>query len=748
MKRISLNGKWALSGKRQGSLDTPITLVGKVPGCVQLDMSEAGILPRDLFFGENIKETEKYEGYEWWYKTSFEAPEERERVFLVFRGVDCIAEYFLNGRKFGESDNMFIKHEFDVSEFLIDGENELVVHISAPMIHTHSRDYDIFNIAVSWRETPVNTYIRRAPHTYGWDIMPRAVTSGIWREVFLEVRDKIYFKQAFFNFPKPAVYDYTDDRPAFCYVTESAWDDFKNVEIEIEAECGDSKIYHKFRAPYSAGRYKFRIDNPRLWWPKGYGEANVYDATLRIYSDGELVHEYKTSFGIRRVELQRTESTDGKNGYFRFVINGEEIMCKGTNWVPLDAFHSRDAERYDAALALLDDSGSNMIRCWGGNVYEDHRFFDFCDRHGIMVWQDFAMACNNYPQKEEFFDKMRREAEAVIRELRQHPSIVLWSGDNEIDCMMKRAGSRPSSNRITREILPEAVYKNDVGRPYLASSPYVSDEVFDNVTIDCPEEHLWGNRDYHKSDFIKQSPYHFVSETGYHGCPNFESIKKFISPDKVWPYQDNAEWTLHSSDQNNNPARVMLMEYQVRQMFRDVPTDPEEYITASQISQAEAKKYFIERLRVKRPNRSGILWWNLLDGWPQMSDAVVDYYFSKKLAYYYIKRSQKPFIIALDELYDKGQKICACNDTLKEVSGRYKITDAETGKLLCDREFTAKPNTTTVLGKLPMEYSRHTMLIIEWTANGESGFNHYTTGFIPYNLEKYKKWMKEYKLDQ
>ena len=301
MKRISLNGKWNISGKRQGSSDMPISLIGNVPGCVQLDMSEAGILPKDLFMGENIRETEKYEDYEWWYETKFVAPEERENVYIVFRGVDCLAEYYLNGVKFGESCDMLIPHEFEIGKFLCEGENKITVHISSPTIHTHSRDYDIFNIAVSWRTTPVNTYIRRAPHTYGWDIMPRAVTSGLWREVYIEVRDKIRFTQAFFDFSPRAKYDYTDARPSFCYVTESKFEDFRDVEIEIDATCQDSKIYHRFSAPYSAGRYRFQVPSPKLWWPKGYGEPNVYDAVLRIYSDGELVHEIKTSFGLRRV---------------------------------------------------------------------------------------------------------------------------------------------------------------------------------------------------------------------------------------------------------------------------------------------------------------------------------------------------------------------------------------------------------------------------------------------------------------
>jgi len=740
MKTISLNGIWSLRGRSECSpVSAPsLALEAEVPGCVQLDLSRAGILPGDLFMGENIRETEKYENWEWWYERTFTAPEERENVWLVFRGVDCIAEYYLNGVKFGESDNMLIPHEFEIGALLRDGENTLTVHLRSPIAYTHGQDYDIFNIAVSWRNTPVNTAIRRAPHSYGWDIMPRAVTSGLWRGVYLEVRDSVYFSQSFF--------DFSGGRSSFSYVTESKLADFHDIEIEIEAKCGDSELHDRFPAEHKAGRRWINIPNRKLWWPHGCGEANVYDAVLRIYRAGELLHETKTQFGIRTVKLDYTDYTDGKNGRFRFIVNGEEIMCRGSNWVPLDAFHCRDASRYAEALALVKDIGCNILRCWGGNVYEDHAFFDFCDRSGIMVWQDFSMACNNYPQSEAFLEQMRREATSVIREFRHHPSIILWSGDNEIDSMMMGAGARPSMNRITREILPQAVYRNDVGRPYLASSPYVSDRAFDDRTVEPAEAHLWGPRDWYKSDFYKQSTAHFVSETGYHGCPSLESIKKFITPEKVWPYQNNSEWILHSSDQKGNDGRVMLMEKQVRQFFGEVPTEPEEYILASQISQAEAKKYFLERIRVGRPNKSGVIWWNLLDGWPQMSDAIVDYYFTKKLAYRYLKRAQTPFAVALDELAANHQKVCLCNDTLRELHGRVTVIDADTEAVVFERSFTAAKNTTTVAGQIPVGYYQHSMFIIRWETELGEGMSHYLTGYPPFSLAKYKEWMEKYGL--
>ena len=740
MKRISLNGEWSLSGRHLANLDMPeISIKATVPGCVQLDMSEAGILPSDLFLGENIKETEKYEDCEWIYERKFTVDGDASNAYLVFRGVDCVAEYFLNGEKIGESNNMFIPHEFFVGDKLLDGENTVTVHIASPIERAHGEDYDAVS-AFSAHAEMASVSMRRAPHSYGWDIMPRAVTSGLWRDVYVELRDKLYFKQFFVD---------TRAKKQFFYEIESRYADFRDVEVEFSGECGDSSFSVRKSAKFKSGRVIFNIPSPKLWWPTGYGEPNLYHATARIYSSGELVHEMPYTFGLRTVELDRTEITDGYSGRFRFLVNGVEIMCKGTNWVPLDAFHSRDAERYERALELVYDAGCNIIRCWGGNVYEDHPFFEYCDSHGIMVWQDFAMACNYYPQTERFADLLREEVESVVKEYRHHPSIILWSGDNEIDYGTILDGYRPDNNRLTRRVIPEIIHRHDIGRPYLESSPYVGEEayrLFAERGRVSPEAHLWGARDYHKADFYKQSIAHFVSETGYHGCPSPESVEKFITPPALWPYKDNSEWILHSSDQNGSQHRVILMEYQIRQLFGRVPDNLRDFSRASQICQAEAKKYFIERIRVGRPKKTGIIWWNLLDGWPQFSDAVVDYYFNKKLAYGYIKRSEAPFAVCLDELEARVQKVYACNDTLDDVRGSVRIYDADTEAVIFEKSFTARQNTSTEIGRIFTEYHEHKMLIIEWTTDKGSGMNHYLCGFPPHDLERYNGWIEKYKL--
>ena len=354
------------------------------------------------------------------------------------------------------------------------------------------------------------------------------------------------------------------------------------------------------------------------------------------------------------------------------------------------------------------------------------------------------MACRIYSESDNFKKSLYDEAVNIIRKLRNHPSLVIWSGDNEIDLVIS-AIYDPNENTLTREVLPKAVRLNDIERPYIASSPYLSREAYNmrGSGVTYPEAHLWGPRDYFKSDYYKQSKAHFVSETGYFGCPSLTSIKKFITPERVWPYKNNPEWILHSSDQRENDCRVIQMEKQVKQLFGEVPENPEDYITASQISQAEAKKYFIERVRTDRPRKTGIIWWNLIDGWPQMSDAVVDYYYDKKIAYRYIKRSQAPFVIAAGEISSWSLPIYACNDTQEKKCGTYRVKDAETEAILLESKFEIGENTASLISELPVYYSEHKILIIEWETNSGKGFNHYLCGYPPIDFRKYKHLMQK-----
>ena len=253
MKVVSLNGKWNLTGKPQGSAEENlISLEGSVPGCVQLDLCENGYLPKDIYMGENITKAEELEDYEWWYSRTFDAPDIRENVYLVFEGVDCIAEYFLNGEKIGESDNMFISHEFLIDNYIKDGINEITVHLKSVILEADRKDYNLKTIHNL--SNVESRYIRKAPHSYGWDIMPRMVTAGLWRDVRIEIRDRIYFSQTFFKFH--------EKKYMFYYVLESTEHRYDDIEIEISASCGsDSCFNHRFPAVGKGGKTFFVIDN-------------------------------------------------------------------------------------------------------------------------------------------------------------------------------------------------------------------------------------------------------------------------------------------------------------------------------------------------------------------------------------------------------------------------------------------------------------------------------------------------------
>lgn len=759
--------KWKLYYAPQGSVRvdsvTELRALGipsvdaRVPGNVELDLSRAGILPADLFRGMNIQEAEKYENYEWWYETEIDSPvppTEGQKVILHFGAVDCLAEYYLNGERIGESDNMFISQDFDVTEKLRYGEkNSLHVHISSAVLQGAAEDIEPNMVAYSWLPTTVSVNIRKAPHCYGWDIMPRAVSAGIWRPVELQYRQRYDFRYLYFHVLSinggdarvKLMYD-SDIQPEYA---------FKLHTMRISGKCGDSEFSYETRGTEmrktGAGAVTFTVPSVKLWWPKHYGEPSLYDITVELVGqEGQTLMKRTVRRGFRTLELRHSEIVE-KDGCFEFVVNGKRIMATGTNWVPMDAYHSRDNSRYKAALDMADDIGCNIIRCWGGNVYEDHDFFDYCDEHGIMVWQDFAMACQYYPQHETFMKKLQKEAEWVVKELRDHPSLVLWSGDNEIDSMLA-ASVDPSINRLTREVLPRVIERLDPYRPYIASSPYISARAYaagDNRQGSqmYPEDHLWGPRDYFKSSFYTNAKAYFVSEAGYHGCPAMDSIKRFIDPEYVWPYQNNKQWNLHSADQCFDgcyDGRTMLMHRQVAQLFGDVPTDPEDYILASQISQAEAKKFFIEHMRAQMARNGGMIWWNLVDGWPQMSDAVVDYYYNKKPAYQYIKRSQRGFMIMLDELKDWRHTVLTANSTPNTVTGTVRVRDIDSGKCFFESRFSSAPNANTVVGSFPLMYSAQGMFLIEWeTDAGEKQFNTYLYGMPRYDLQRYKSWLKK-----
>lgn len=756
VNRMSLDGRWTLYYFRQNEqkIDGPEQLIAsgvaaidaQVPGNVELDLQRAGIID-DPFYANNIHGLRPYEFYEWWYEREFETPSvlPGQSVELLFHGVDCLATYWLNGECIGSSDNMFIEHRFDVSDKLKrSASNRLTIRLRSPILE--AMDKDLYPHMSALPGVTEQLWIRKAPSSYGWDIMPRAVSAGLWRSVELVIHDSNEIEDLYF------VTTSARDKMATVSVFYHVKVDpqyLDDLHLRVRGQCGDSTFESATKITFNRGTIQFAIANPKLWWPKGYGDASLYDVTAELVHGDAVIATSQYTVGIRTLELIRSELAGEENGgQFMFRVNHTPIMCKGSNWVPADAFHSRDAGRYEDILALFADLGCNILRCWGGSVYEDHRFFDLCDRYGILVWQDFAMACAAYPQHEEFYKAIESEAESVIRKLRNHPSLAVWCGDNECDYNYTNYGLDPGKNKITREVLPGVVFRNDPFRPFIPTSPYFSPAVFARKDSDLlPENHLWGPRDYYKGRFYTESKAHFVGETGYHGCPNISSIKRFIDEDHLWPWEDNDQWITHCTTTGGKTGpyayRVKLMADQIKEMFGIYPDNLEDFVLASQISQAEAKKFFIELTRLKKWRRTGVIWWNVMDGWPQFSDAIVDYYFGKKLAYHYIKRVQKATCIMVAEPDNWHVRVVAGNDSNEGWQGEYRVWDADTDETLLAGSLQVRANENATLGHIRVSRGDHRLFLIEWTANGEKMGNHYLLGMPPFDLDRYKRWLEK-----
>ncbi|NLS76675.1 MAG: glycoside hydrolase family 2 [Chloroflexi bacterium] len=772
---ISLDGEWKLAHWAEGerAVSTPAELLAsgcsfvpaQVPGNVELDLERAGQLP-DPFFANNTKLLRPLEYHEWWYTRTFAAPRAPggQPWELCFEGLDIYATIWVNDVQVGETENALVEHRFDVTRALRFGqENRLTVRLGSVMNRARQAHYDAVLSTSEHRQEAL--YTRKAPHVWGWDIMPRAVSAGIWRPVRLQQRPATDFTE---------IYYWTFDiRPDGATIgvhlqfhTDAAMLD--GFSVRFHGACGDHTFDYEWPLEFSADHCRIPVPGARLWWPKGYGEPALYEVKAQLLHHGRVVAERTDHVGLRKVQVLRTETASGQEpvkpaletsgrcdipldpqSHFQFVVNDVPIMVKGTNWVPLDAFHSRDRERLAAALALVDDLGCNMVRCWGGNVYENDAFFDHCDAAGILVWQDFAFACSHYPQTADFLDLVRREAEVVVTRLRNHPALALWCGDNEIDDNYRQDALPPDYNRINREVLLRVVQRCDPQRHYVPSSPYLAPSIalLPNARQRAPEQHLWGPRGYCKSDFYAHNTAHFIGEIGYHGCPNVSSIRRFISPDKLWPWQDNSEWQTHAVYHWDHPAinrdRIDLMVSQVREFFGLVPQSLEELALTSQISQAEAKKFFIELARQRKWYTSGILWWNVLDGWPQFSDAVVDYYHGVKLAYHYIRRVQAPICVMFAEPgRDKFLPVFIANDTRREAEVSYRVWDADSGEEVLSGTAQVAPNQNWQVGRARCYAGEQRLYLITWEVDGQSYGNHYLSGYPPFSLPQYRDWLK------
>lgn len=756
-----------------------VTIPAQVPGNFELDMVAANLL-EDPFYATNIEKLRDLEDRHLFYTTTFDLPSVNhdEMPVLTFEGIDTISDIYINGHWVAGTDNMYMSYEIPLNEDipLHQTGNELLVHIHPTMLEAQ-RDIPapntgafVFNYA--------SLYTRKAPSSFGWDIMCRAISGGIWKPVYIKIVKNHAIRDLFLytrgvnpstedhnvGYAELNLYFALDLGGSTYYPFDTPRDLPNGYTISIQGICGDSQFSQTMDVWHTTGNMFIPVHGAKLWYPKNAGQQNLYAVTVTLSYHGQVIDTQTLQTGIRLVALDRT-SLAGNNGQFRFLVNHRPVFAMGSNWVPLDAFHSRDVERLPKALQMLDDIGCNIVRCWGGNVYEDHAFFDFCDAHGIMVWQDFAMGCAINPMDQKMQTSLAEEVEFIVKKLRNHPSLCLWAGDNECDIFWWTSQGfhrDPKYNVLTREVIPSILRQQDFTRPYLPSSPYLDETAIEAMknpalvvscqgTSDISEDHLWGPRDYFKGDYYRKAGCHFASETGYHGCPPPASLKTYIPENELWPIfnegnennpfqgRPNPSYFIHQTTMESKESgcftyRIQLMTSQVQHMFKDTPLDLATYAKMSQISQAEAFKYFIERFRTAKWRRTGIIWWNLLDGWPQISDAVVNYDFIPKLAYFFIKRVQKPLHMAFADPVDGTFALVGINDTqkdqvftytVKDITGISLDADLSTLPPLLSGSVTVSADSAKEVGTLPTTGMDDRFLYIEWEIEGQTHTSHF-----------------------
>lgn len=739
-----LNGKWQLlcSG-----VPTPLEM--NIPGNFETALYSGGLV-KDPYIYDNSRQLRRFEFEKFTISREFDfSPLPDKKYLLKLDGVDGIAEVYLNGKLSGICRNSFILHQFEVDN-LENGVNKIEIIFSSCLLEMQKYPMRA-DMMSSYQYNAEAARFRRPAHVWGWDILPRMALGGVFRDISIEEIPESDIEE--FNLMTVKLDgNCADLRFTYKISTPLLADD--NLTIHLEGVCQESRFSASQKIRSCCGVIKFKAENVKLWWPRKYGKSPLYDVKATLAAPSGKVAEKSFKFGVRTCQLAvNPVATTSNEPDFQFIINGRKIRVFGTNHVPLDALHSRASEKYDLFFDLVNECQVDMIRIWGGGIYEDDRFYDLCDQYGILVWQDFMMGCAIYPQDDEFCSTLAKEAELAVKRLRLHPSIVLWTGDNECDQAPSwdDLPSSPQKNRLTRDILPEVCRTCDMSRPYLPSSPWCSPEAEKTApagtdpTLYAPEQHLWGPRDYFKSDYYRATKASFLSEFGFHACPDAESVKKFIPENCTWPLE-NDMCRHHASnpflpDDTLLDFRISIMYDQVREFFgNSVPDNLVDFSLASQFIQSEGLKFIIERFRMN-PKCSGLLWWNMIDGWPQFSDAVVDYYGRKKLAFHVLKNLHRKLLITLSESEAYHRFVIAANDSSETICGKCRIYAFSTGKTFWEGDFELAPNTISKLAKVKVCTTEKELYLIDYESDVEGAIHHhYLAGYPQFDY----KFLKEH----
>lgn len=710
-----------ISGWEFRQRDSGAWLPATVPGTVHTDLLANGRI-EEPFYRMNELQLQWIDKKDWVYRTVFSVDKEfleKKNQRLVFHGLDTYADVYLNGKSIGVTDNMFRTWVFDVSGLLNAEGNELRVVFDSP-VRRGLEEMERYGLRLpadndqsergGMGNNRVSVYTRKAPYHYGWDWGPRLVTSGIWRPVVLEAWSNVKVEDVFIRQPHVTC----EEAQLIADIRVNS-DKQQDVVVEV---VNDGHVLVREHEKLKVGKNEillsYNILNPRLWWSNGLGKQELYDFTIRVVTGDGTVAEKAVTTGLRSLKLVRNKDQWGES--FGFELNGVPVFAKGANAIPNDVFLPRvTRDKYEKMVSDAANANMNMIRVWGGGIYEDDAFFEFCDKYGIMVWQDFMFACAMYPGNREFLDNVREEAiENVIR-LRNHPSIALWCGNNE-NALAWRHGSSGGwgwKNQFTREeqdtifkayyevfheMLPGVVNDYTDGDDYWPSSPMAGPEPtqhgLDGTT--SGDQHYWGVwHGFRPLESYDEVTTRFCSEYGFQSFPEMSTIETYALPEDY-----DIESDVMKSHQRSYIGNGRILDYM--KMYYRVPDEFEQFIYMTHVLQGLSTKMGIEAHRRNMPYCMGSLVWQINDCWPVASWSTTDYYHKWKAAHYVVRDCFKEIIVA-PKWNNDSLAIYAVSDRLQSLRGMLDVEVVDfAGKVHCSREVEVviHPNTSTILLQL------------------------------------------------
>jgi beta-mannosidase len=658
MRRQVLDTGWTLTRLHAPSTAPalPQAIAAAVPGNVHLDLLSARLIA-DPYLDVNEISQDWIGRSAWRYRLVFDWDDETaDRIDLSCLGLDTAARLELNGTRIGETANMHRSYRFDIGALVQEGHNELIVDFESAYDHGEAVRKQLGSAA----DIPANypgpgQFIRKMACNFGWDWGPTVVTAGIWQPVAIESWSKARLAAV-----RPEIGLRGGDGIARVRV-ELEWAHEGTDSAALVMSVGGKRSEVRIAQGETHALVECRVENPEIWWPHGLGDQPLYDLDLQLLgSDGAVLDRWHRRVGFRSVRLDTAPDEIGSA--FTIVINDVPVFARGANWIPDDCFLPRvTKERYRDRIAAARDANMNILRVWGGGIYETDAFYEACDEAGMMVWQDFLFACAAYPEEEPVRGEIEAEAREAITRLMPHPSLVLWNGNNEniwgyFDWGWQDVlGNRPWGAGYYLDLLPKLVAEIDPTRPYWPGSPYSgSMEIAPNADEHgC--KHIWDVWNEVGYETYRNYVPRFCSEFGWQAPPTYATIAGSVREKRPAPASPGI---LHHQKATNGNGKLLKG---LEDWFPE-PGNFDDWLFVTQLNQARAISFGIDHMRSHRPVCMGAIVWQLNDCWPVTSWAAIDGAGRKKPLWYALRRSYAPHLLTIQPR-GNGLAAIAVNDT-------------------------------------------------------------------------------------